>query len=77
MQPWYSPIDRPRRLVFTWQTPPTTDTSRVTIEIAALDEGCEVTITHEMAPEWESFRDKAANAWLKMADAIATLVETR
>jgi hypothetical protein len=30
-----------------------------------------------MAPEWESFVDRAAEAWRKMADAIATLVDKR
>jgi uncharacterized protein YndB with AHSA1/START domain len=73
----YLEIDRPRRLAFTWRTPPLTDASRVIIDITPLDEGCEVTVTHEMAPEWESFVDRAAEAWRKMADAIATLVDKR
>jgi uncharacterized protein YndB with AHSA1/START domain len=71
----YVELDRPRRIVFTWRTPPLTDVSRVVIEIAPLGDECDVTITHEMSPEWESFTDRAAAAWLKMADAVARLLE--
>ena len=70
----YLEIDRPRRLVFTWRTPPITDTSRVIIEIRPLQDGCELTVTHEMSAEWEPFIERAANAWAKMADAIARLL---
>jgi uncharacterized protein YndB with AHSA1/START domain len=55
----YLEIDRPRRLVFTWRTPPLTGVSRVIIEIQPLSDGCELTLTHEMDPEWESFIDRA------------------
>lgn len=70
----YLEIDRPRRLVFTWRTPPLTDTSRVIIEIRPLDDGCELTLTHEMGSEWEPFVERAANAWAKMADTIARIL---
>jgi len=70
----YLEIDRPSRLVFTWRTPPLTDTSRVIIEIARLDGGCEVTVTHEMDAKWAPFVERAAGAWLKMADSIARLL---
>lgn len=73
----YLEVDRPRRLVFTWQTPPSPDTSRIIIEIKRLDDGCEATVTHEMAPEWESFKERASSAWRTMMNAIATLVEPR
>jgi uncharacterized protein YndB with AHSA1/START domain len=71
----YLEIDRPRRLVFTWRTPPLAASSRVIIEIAAKAEGCELTLTHEMDQQWADFVDRAAAAWQKMSDAIATLVE--
>jgi uncharacterized protein YndB with AHSA1/START domain len=73
----YLEIDRPRRLVFTWRTPPLTDTSRVTIEIRPLEDGCELTVTHEMGADWEPFVDRAAAAWGRMADAIAGVLATR
>jgi uncharacterized protein YndB with AHSA1/START domain len=63
----YLEIHRPRRLVFTWgireHLP---QSSRVTVEIAPTDRGCALTLTHEMAPGWEAFAEKAAGAWTKM-----------
>jgi uncharacterized protein YndB with AHSA1/START domain len=73
----YLEIDRPRRLVFTWRTPPVSDTSRVIIEIRPLEAGCELTLTHEMGSEWEQFVERAANAWATMADAIARILASR
>jgi uncharacterized protein YndB with AHSA1/START domain len=78
----YQEIDRPRRLVFTWnaiavdQSSPSTanDESRVIIEIAARPTGCEVTLAHEMSAEWSDFVDRAANAWNMMLTAIDELV---
>ena len=67
----YLEIDRPRRLVFTWRTPPLENVSRVVIEIEPTDDGCELTVTHEMDAQWADFVDRAAGAWQKMADAIA------
>jgi uncharacterized protein YndB with AHSA1/START domain len=72
----YLELDRPRRLVFTWRTPPLTASSRVIIDIVPTRDGCELTLVHEMDPEWANFADRAAAAWRKMADAIATLVES-
>jgi uncharacterized protein YndB with AHSA1/START domain len=73
----YLEIDRPRRLVFTWQTPPQTETARILVDITALGDDSEVTVTHEMNPEWASFIDRASAAWMKMMDAMAPLVERR
>ena len=73
----YLEIDRPRRLVFTWRTPPLEDASRVVIEIEKTDTGCELTLTHEMDARWAPFVDRAAGAWQKMADAIAGLLQRR
>jgi uncharacterized protein YndB with AHSA1/START domain len=70
----YLEIDRPRRLVFTWRTPPATSASRIIIEIQPMTDGCELTLTHEMEPEWESFIGRAEEAWRKMVDAIARLL---
>jgi len=71
----YLELDRPRRLVFTWRTPPLTESSRVVVEIAPKGDGCELTLTHEMDQKWADFVDRAAGAWQKMADTVATLVE--
>lgn len=68
----YLEIVRPRRLVFTWgmrESLPAT--SRVVVEITPLDDGCELTLTHEMSPEWAAFADRASDAWRKMLDVLA------
>jgi uncharacterized protein YndB with AHSA1/START domain len=70
----YLEIDRPRRLVFTWRTPPDPDSSRVVIEITPTPDGCELTLTHEMDEQWATFVDRAAGAWGRMADVIAGLL---
>ena len=70
----YLEIDRPSRLVFTWRTPPLTDTSRVIIEVERLSDGCDVRVTHEMDGKWAPFVERGAKAWGTMADAIARLL---
>lgn len=68
----YLVLDRPRRLVFTWSTRDSLPaTSRVSIEIAPLDDGCELTLIHEMGPEWAAFVDRSAGAWRKMLDTLS------
>jgi uncharacterized protein YndB with AHSA1/START domain len=72
----YIEIDRPRRLVFTWGVVPEPPDSRVVIEIAPLaGGGCELTLTHEMAPQWAEFAPRSAAAWTKMTDAMAEDLE--
>ncbi len=52
----YLEIDRPRRLVFTFAVPKYSPVvTRVTLEIAPTDTGCELTLTHDgVLPEWAS-----------------------
>ena len=69
----YLEIHRPRRLVFTWGIRMgTTDSSRVTIDIAPLEKGCELTLIHELHPDWADYADRTEAAWTKMLDALAT-----
>ncbi len=70
----YLELDRPRRLVFTMFVPHySTSPDRVTVEIAPIQDGCELTLTHEMAPEYAPYVDATVSAYtehLKMLDAI-------
>lgn len=43
----YLEITRPKRLVFTWNSPSVQNT-KVTVDLRKVDEGTEVTITHEL-----------------------------
>jgi|SRR5687767_916140 uncharacterized protein YndB with AHSA1/START domain len=73
----YEELERPRRLVFTWQTPPLVDRSRVHVEIAAAADGCALTLTHEMEAKWASFVPRIEESWTKMTEAMARMLERR
>lgn len=72
----YLEIDRPRRLVFTWGIPQASaDFSRVVVEIVSLGTGCELTLTHELHPEWADYASRTAAAWTKMLNELAAVVD--
>jgi uncharacterized protein YndB with AHSA1/START domain len=68
----YLEIDRPRRLVFTFGIPASSpDFDRVTVEIVPLETGCELTLTHEMKPEWGEYAGRAEAGWAGILDGLA------
>jgi uncharacterized protein YndB with AHSA1/START domain len=69
----YLEIERPRRLVFTFRVPKYSSlTSHVSIEVAPLDDGCELTLTNEgVPPEW---REPAIAGWTSILAALAGVV---
>lgn len=73
----YLQLERPRRLAFTWQTPPRADQSRVHIEIAPAADGCELTLTHEMEPRWGAKIEQIEQGWTTMLDGMATMLDHR
>ena len=66
----YLEIDRPRRLVFTWGIAQG-DSSRVIIDIVSRKTGCELTLTHELHPDWADYASRTQAGWTKMLDALA------
>jgi uncharacterized protein YndB with AHSA1/START domain len=67
----YRQIDRPRRLVFTWGIEgESRDESQVAIEIAPLESGCELTLTHEMDPKWAEYAARTEAGWTRMLEAL-------
>lgn len=58
----YQVIDRPRRLVFSWESPFATEGSTVTLEFRPEGDGTHVTLTHVRFPNEES-RDNHENGW--------------
>ena len=73
----YERLERPRRLMFTWQTPPVVERSRVHVEIAASADGCELTLTHDMDAKWAALVPRIEESWMRMTDAMARMLERR
>lgn len=69
-------LARPRRIVFTWAIAGESDhdPSTVTIDITPTADGCSLRLTHEMAPEWAAYVDRARGSWEKMLGVLATLL---
>lgn len=69
-------IDRPHRLVFLFAADPAEDGewTRVSIEIAAKGEGCTLTLTHEMDPEWAAYEEQTRRGWTMILDTLARAI---
>jgi uncharacterized protein YndB with AHSA1/START domain len=70
----YLEIDRPRRLVFTLAVPKfSKEFTRVSIDIAPLAGGCELTLSHEgILPEWA---DKTQEGWGKILTDLSSRID--
>ena len=68
----YLEIDRPRRLVFSFSVEKySVDADRVTVEIAPLESGCELTLTHEMNAKYAEFVDRTQQGWTGILEGLA------
>jgi len=65
----YLELEPPRRLVFTWGIVGN-DSSRVVVEIVPQDAGCELTLTHELHPDWADYAGRTEAGWTKMLAAL-------
>jgi uncharacterized protein YndB with AHSA1/START domain len=71
----YLEIDRPRRLVFSFSVDGfATDADRVTVDIVPLEAGCELTLTHEMKPEWSGYAGRTSEGWAMILDGLSTVL---
>ena len=71
----YKELERPTRLVFTWQVKGTPDSSLVVIDIAPTETGCEVTLTHHMHTLWTDYRERVEASWKKMLTAMEEAIK--
>lgn len=68
----YLEIDRPRRLVFTFSVDRSApEGDRVAIDIVPLKAGCELTLTHEMKPEWAEYAERTEQGWINIIEGLA------
>jgi uncharacterized protein YndB with AHSA1/START domain len=71
-------LDRPRRIMFTFATSGEEKSTRVTVEITPTLAGCRLTLSHDLAPEWQAYADRARQGWTLILDGLAsTLVPDR
>jgi uncharacterized protein YndB with AHSA1/START domain len=72
----YRAIDRPRRLVFTWESPPTDNRETlVTVDFIPKGKSTEIVVTHERLPE--SALPSHANGWTSAMEKLAQFFEAR
>lgn len=68
-------LERPRRIVFTLSVEKySSEPSNVTIQIAALGKGCELTLTHETKVEKADVRERTHAGWTAILEAAAELL---
>lgn len=72
----YLEIDRPRRLVFTLKVPKySQESTKLTIEIRALESGCELTLTHEgVLPDYIA---RTTSGWNMILDHLAAMLQSQ
>ena len=70
-------IDRPARLVFLFAADPAEEGewTRVSIDIVPSANGCTVTLTHEMDPQWADHEDQTRSGWTMILDSLARITE--
>ncbi len=68
-------LERPRLIEFLFSVSKYAhERSRVTIEIAPLRKGCELTLTHELSAADAASRDRTQEGWLAILDAAAEML---
>jgi uncharacterized protein YndB with AHSA1/START domain len=73
----YLEIDRPRRLAFSWGVRAGTaepDMSRVSIDVTPRASGSELTLTHELHPDWADFAARTESGWTTLLESLDTFL---
>lgn len=71
----YREISPNNRIVFTWESPMSTDNSVVTLDFAPKDGGTHITLNHVRFPNQES-RDNHLGGWGHILTALDSVIET-
>ncbi len=66
-------LKRPARIVFDFSVNQS-ETSRVAVDIVAVGDGCELTLTHTMHPRWASFAERSKQGWELMLEGLGGAV---
>ena len=66
-------IERPSRLVFSYNMDPAEPQTVVTIEIETLDEGCRLTLSHDMDPKWGDISEQVNEGWTTILEGLSAV----
>jgi uncharacterized protein YndB with AHSA1/START domain len=71
----YIELERPRRLVFDLTVPKySAETSRVSIEIQPLAQGCELTLVQHMPAQYAEFKGRTLDGWRRILEMLEEIV---
>ncbi len=69
-------LDRPHRIVFDfWVDEADDERTRVTVDIRTSGDGCDVVLSHDLAPEWSDYADRSAAGWSMILDSLKGVLE--
>lgn len=69
-------IDRPRRIVFDfWVEEAPTEKTRVTVTFTPVADGCDVVLTHDLAPAWAAYAERTTAGWTMILDNLHAVTE--
>jgi uncharacterized protein YndB with AHSA1/START domain len=73
----YLELERPRKIVFTWIVDESEEAnpSKVTLTIQPEQQGCTVTLVHEMDAEWADYLSRTEQGWARMLAATDALLQ--
>jgi len=74
----YLEIDRPRHLVFMFApNKEMSDPVRVEINIVPRENGCELTLTQEVPPEFAQYLERGREGWTSILEGLNKLLERK